>query len=87
MTNLYLARPALADKLTTAPAPVVILKGRRADAVRILHPIPCTKPIATALRVAPRTIQRWRTGTCTPTVRHWRQLTALRGVLHATCQQ
>jgi hypothetical protein len=54
--------------------------SRRGEAVRILSRIPSTIHVATALRVSPSTVRRWRVSACAPTVRHWRQLRALRAL-------
>jgi hypothetical protein len=55
---------------------------RLREAQQTLHLIPDNSLVATALRVAPSTVRRWRAGTHSPTVRHWRQLRALRALLH-----
>jgi hypothetical protein len=85
------ARPHLLDPIRhrpkPRPEPITIYArrwqsdSRRADAVRCLRLIPSTSHAATALRVAPSTVRRWRVGACTPTVRHWRQLRSLHCLL------
>jgi hypothetical protein len=55
--------------------------GRLRDAQRTLRLVRETSLVATALRIAPSTVRRWRAGTHAPNVRHWRQLSALRALI------